>query len=158
MQRCGTRSLIDIPSDFLQKILPLCRGRSMSEATLTSPLPANQDSSVSYVLRAREHLDEHWARNVPLDELANVAGVSKFHLARRFAAVVGMPPHAYQNRLRVQRAMAMLREGASVYQVALRTGFSDASHLCRHFKRFAGTTPGRFARGHDPRGVSARRG
>ncbi|HYW08805.1 MAG TPA: AraC family transcriptional regulator [Longimicrobium sp.] len=129
----------------------------MSEATLTSPLPANQDPSVSYVLRAREHLDEHWARNVPLDELADVAGVSKFHLARRFASVVGMPPHAYQNRLRVQRAMTMLREGASVYQVALRTGFSDASHLCRHFKRFAGTTPGRFARGHDPQGVGARR-
>jgi AraC-like DNA-binding protein len=42
--------------------------------------------------------------------------------------------------------MEMLRGGTSVQDAAVRTGFSDASHLCRHFKRFAGTTPGRFAR------------
>jgi AraC-like DNA-binding protein len=99
-----------------------------------------------YVSRARAYLDEHWIRNVPLDELAGVAGVSKFHLARRFTEAVGIPPHTYQNRVRVERAMEMLRDGVSVQDAAVRTGFSDASHLCRHFKRFTGTTPGRYAR------------
>jgi AraC-like DNA-binding protein len=106
------------------------------------------------VARARAHLDEHWIRNVSLDELATVAGVSKFHLARRFADAVGLPPHTYQNQVRVNHAMEMLRDGVSVQDAAVRTGFSDASHLCRHFKRFTGTTPGRYARG---RGTGAAR-
>jgi len=108
-----------------------------------------------YVAQARAFLDEHWVRNVSLDELAGFVGVSKFHLARRFTDAVGLPPHTYQNRLRVQHAMSMLRGGTSVQDAAVRTGFSDASHLCRHFKRFTGTTPGRFARGQEPSKVDA---
>jgi AraC-like DNA-binding protein len=112
-----------------------------------APLSSAGDGRAApYVSRARAYLDEHWIRNVPLDELAGVAGVSKFHLARRFTEAVGVPPHTYQNRVRVNRAMEMLRDGVSVQDAAVRTGFSDASHLCRHFKRFTGTTPGRFAR------------
>lgn len=119
--------------------------------TAPHPTPTASDSesrSAPYVARARAFLEEHWIRNVPLDELATVAGVSKFHLARRFTEAVGLPPHTYQNQLRVNRAMDMLRDGVSVQDAAVRTGFSDASHLCRHFKRFTGTTPGRFARGN----------
>ena len=119
----------------------------------THPTPAEPESegrTASYVSRARAFLEEHWIRNVPLDELAQVAGVSKFHLARRFTEAVGLPPHTYQNQLRVNRAMEMLRDGVSVQDSAVRTGFSDASHLCRHFKRFTGTTPGRYARGRSP--------
>jgi len=116
-------------------------------APQTAPLSPDGDGRAApYVSRARAYLDEHWIRNVPLDELAGVAGVSKFHLARRFTEAVGVPPHTYQNRVRVNRAMEMLRDGVSVQDAAVRTGFSDASHLCRHFKRFTGTTPGRFAR------------
>ena len=101
------------------------------------------------VARARAYLEEHWDRNVPLDELAATCGVSKFHLTRQFARIVGVPPHAYQNRLRVNRACELLNQGVPVGEVARRTGFADASHLSRHFKRATGTTPGRFAaRGH----------
>ncbi|HEU0052873.1 MAG TPA: AraC family transcriptional regulator [Longimicrobium sp.] len=97
------------------------------------------------VVRARAYLEEHWSRNVPLDELAAACGLSKFHLTRQFARVVGVPPHAFQNRLRVARAAELLREGVPVGEVARRTGFADASHLSRHFKRATGTTPGRYA-------------
>ena len=129
--------------------------------TDTAPHPTSTDSdsdgrATPYVARARAHLDENWIRNVSLDELATVAGVSKFHLARRFTEAVGLPPHTYQNQVRVNRAKEMLREGISVQDAAVRTGFSDASHLCRHFKRFTGTTPGRFARGRTAGSARAR--
>lgn len=127
--------------------------------TASHPAQAESEQETSaapYVNRARAFLDEHWIRNVPLDELADVAGVSKFHLARRFTESVGLPPHTYQNRLRVNRAMEMLRDGVSVQDAAVRTGFSDASHLCRHFKRFTGTTPGRFARGRSSSATAQR--
>lgn len=109
------------------------------------------------VALARAYLEEHWDRNVSLDELARAAGLSKFHLTRRFARSVGVPPHAYQNQLRVHHAADMLRRGLPVGEAARRAGFCDASHLSRHFKRALGTTPGRYLRDHAHAGAARSR-
>lgn len=58
-----------------------------------------------------------------------------------------MSPYAYLTQIRVQRAMELLKSGASVAVTAQRVGFTDQSHLTRKFKRFAGITPAAFARG-----------
>ena len=128
---------------------PFAHGPSLSRKPPLAPgAPARGNGRAETrgcVERARAYLDEHWDRNVPLDELAAAAGASKFHLSRRFATEVGCPPHAYQNRVRVRRACELLRAGAGVGETARRAGFSDASHLSRHFKRQMGTTPGQYA-------------
>jgi AraC-like DNA-binding protein len=97
------------------------------------------------VARARDYLVEHYAENVSLDELAGVANLSPFHFSRVFSEELGMPPHAFQIQLRVERAKALLREGWAIPQVASHTGFADQSHLTRHFKRLAVVTPGQYA-------------
>ena len=58
----------------------------------------------------------------------------------------GLPPHQYVIARRVERARQLLQAGTnlSLAEVALRAGFSDQSHFCRHFKRLVGVTPGRF--------------
>jgi len=68
--------------------------------------------------RAREYIHSHYAAEVSLHELATVAGLSPFHLARSFEREVGQPPH--------------------LYLVAVST--------MRRFKRLLGITPGQFAR------------
>jgi len=95
--------------------------------------------------RALEYLEEHYARTVPLDELARESGLGKFHLVRAFKHEVGLPPHAYQTRLRVARAMELLRRGRSISHAAYSVGFAAQSHLHRHFKRILGVTPGEYA-------------
>jgi AraC-like DNA-binding protein len=96
------------------------------------------------VRRARELLQERWADNVQLDELVTVSGVGRFHLIRAFHAAMGLPPHAYQIRIRVTRAMTLIRLGMPLVEVALHTGFADQSHLTRHFTRVVGVSPGRY--------------
>lgn len=93
---------------------------------------------------AREYLEDNVARNVSLEELARLANLSPYHLARAFAAEIGLPPHAYQTQARVQRARDLLLRGWPIAQAAQRTGFSDQSHLTRHFKRLVGVPPGRY--------------
>ena len=97
------------------------------------------------VRRARRHLEERWAQPVRLEELAAVAGLSRFELARAFRAQVGLPPHAFQLDLRVRRARALLAAGEPPVAVAAACGFADQSHLHRVFKRAVGVTPGRYA-------------
>ena len=77
-----------------------------------------------------------------LAALADEAGMSLFHFAREFARTVGVPPHDYVVRRRVDRAIVLLSFPAlTVADVAHRAGFADASHLARHMRRITGTTP-----------------
>lgn len=98
------------------------------------------------VARVRMHLQQHVSRNVTLGELSQAVNMSAFHLLRLFRDATGAPPHTYLNQLRIVRAKALLREGCPIADVASAAGFSDQSHLTRHFKRTVGVTPGQFVR------------
>lgn len=98
------------------------------------------------VARAKAFLHERYNESVNLAELSAVAGLSPFHLLRTFATQVGIPPHAYQIRLRVERARTLLRAGVPPANAALFVGFADQSHLTRHFRRTLHITPSRYVR------------
>lgn len=98
------------------------------------------------VEKARRYLCEHFDRQVTLDELATVAGLSRFHLLRSFVRQVGAPPHTYQIHLRIERARALLQAGIPSSVVAPMTGFADQSHFTRHFRQVMCVTPTRYAK------------
>ncbi|MEX3687742.1 AraC family transcriptional regulator [Paraburkholderia sp. BR14263] len=77
-------------------------------------------------------------------DLAQAVGLSPFHATRLFTQATGLPPHAWRTQLRLQRALAPLREGATVAEVAAASGFTDQSHFTRHFRRMFGVPPGRW--------------
>jgi AraC-like DNA-binding protein len=99
------------------------------------------------IQRARDYLTDNYARNVTLEELAQVTQLSAFHLNRAFCREVGLPPHAFQIQVRILRARSLLRQGATISGSAVETGFADQSHLTRHFKRLAVVTPGQYQDG-----------
>jgi AraC-like DNA-binding protein/mannose-6-phosphate isomerase-like protein (cupin superfamily) len=81
---------------------------------------------------------------VDIAALARHTGYSREEFTRRFVKRVGMPPHAHRLIHRLNRARALLRSGEPVAMVAAETGFSDQSHLGRHFRRVFGTSPGAY--------------
>lgn len=103
------------------------------------------------VALARDYLEAHLEENVNLDDLARLTNLSPFHLLRVFRREMGLPPHAYLTQLRIVQAKRLLAAGMSLPEVAQATGFSDQSHLTRHFKRQVGVSPGRYAGGSRPR-------
>jgi transcriptional regulator GlxA family with amidase domain len=109
----------------------------------SSPNPVRRERGA--VKLVREYLEDNYAENVSLEQLARLASLSTFHLARVFAQEVGLPPHAYQLGVRLARAKGLLLRGRPVAQTAFETGFADQSHLTRHFKRLVGIPPGRYA-------------
>jgi AraC-like DNA-binding protein len=98
------------------------------------------------IQRARAYLHEHFNESVSLDELSAIAGLSPFHLVRSFTRRFGLPPHAYQIHVRVERARALLTTGMPPVQVASSVGFADQSHFTRHFRRINNVTPANYAR------------
>ncbi|NMO23303.1 AraC family transcriptional regulator [Pyxidicoccus fallax] len=86
-------------------------------------------------------------RDWSVDELARRAGTSRATLARRFAAEVGMAPHAYLTRLRMQEAAVQLRQGdEGLAAIAARVGYDSEFAFNRAFRRFMGMPPGVYRR------------
>ena len=96
--------------------------------------------------RICEYIESHLEQKIMLEGLAAMAGLSTHHFARGFNQSVGIPPHSYLLSRRLERAERMLRETQlPLSEIAVATGFSDQSHLARHFRRRTGMSP-RLAR------------
>ncbi len=98
------------------------------------------------VLRARDFLHDNPLRNVSLEELAQVAGLSAFRLCHAFQQEIGLPPHEYHLQVRIMQAKVFIARDLPLAQVAEQTGFYDQSRFGRYFKRYIGTTPGYYAK------------
>lgn len=97
------------------------------------------------VERTRALIESCLAEGLSLEELAEEAGVSRSHFARRFRAEVGVSPHRYQSQLRIERAKAMLRESQmTLVDIAMELGFCSQSHFTQAFRAHEGVTPRRY--------------
>ncbi len=101
----------------------------------------------SAVRQVRAVLEDDFARNVTLEELAHLTDLNAFTLLRSFRRAYGLPPHAYQLQVRLRHAKRWLQQGEAPAQVALRAGFADQSHLGRHFRKAFAVTPQQYRLG-----------
>lgn len=101
-------------------------------------------SAHAAVRRACDFLHAHYASDVSLEELATIAGLSRFHFCRVFGKEMGVSPSVYQIQLRIAHAKKLLLQGIPIATVASLTGFYDQSHFGWHFKRLVGVTPGSY--------------
>jgi AraC-like DNA-binding protein len=82
---------------------------------------------------------------IGLDDLANVAGVSRFHFHRQFRKSLGVTPHEYVLRVRIERAKGLLTDSdLSVGEVSGAVGFADQSHFSNTFRKLTAMTPRSF--------------
>lgn len=91
---------------------------------------------------AMGYLEAHMPARVELATLARLAGLSQSHYCRAFKASTGLAPYQWQLQARVARAKhLLLNTNGCLEDVAEATGFADAVHLGRTFRRMTGATP-----------------
>lgn len=105
-------------------------------------------ATAAALARVQAHIEANLHRAMDLDELAQVAGMSRFHFCRVFSSRQGAAPHQYILSQRIELAKRLLwseggdgRAAPAVLEVALACGFSSASHFSSQFKRHVGKTP-----------------
>ncbi len=109
------------------------------------------------IRRVLRYIDDQPNSRIALEELADVAGVSRFHFCRVFKRELGTTPASYVERARIERAKTLIRSGQwSLAEVAHEIGFSDQSHFTRRFQSHERCTPAAYAREYGRRSPSRR--
>ncbi|HVX03973.1 MAG TPA: AraC family transcriptional regulator [Rhodanobacteraceae bacterium] len=97
--------------------------------------------------RACELMDAHLDGGIALHWVAAECGLSISHFARAFRQSVGVTPHAWLMRRRVDAALSLMRDRQRpLSEIALMTGFADQSHFTRVFTKIVGVSPGGWRR------------
>ena len=105
------------------------------------------DDVLVHLRRARDHADRHYAEPLDLDELAAVAGLSKYHFLRLFKATYAVTPADYVSRRRIERAQDLLRAtNLTVTEVCHAVGFTSLGSFSSRFRAVVGATPSDFQR------------
>lgn len=121
-------------------------GRNHLELVETDSI--NQSKKKEYAgkfMAVCNYIDEHFAEELSLEEVASFAGFSKFHFSRLFKQFTNVSFYKYVNQQRIAHAEELLSNpDLSVTQIAIQCGFSSTSSFIRMFKQLKNCTPTDF--------------
>ena len=124
--------------------LPQVEERLLEELTLLSGRRGGEGGGPLAELRAR--LEREPELPYSLEDMAELACMSKYHLVRAFRREAGLTPHRFQLQNRVRKGQRLLAGPATVAEAAAAAGFCGQSHFDRQFKRLVGLTPAAYKR------------
>jgi AraC family transcriptional regulator len=138
----GEQIAPQIMRDAAQRLAEPIGERALVLSRISAARPAKRRELFQRLERVRSFFHEHVDRALTLAEAAEVAALSRFHLARYFRAAYGESPMAYHRRLRLDHAADLIdRSDAPLALIAERAGYSDAVALCHAFQRQFGRSP-----------------
>jgi AraC family transcriptional regulator len=106
------------------------------------------DAYVHRFQKTLEYIDTHLSDDLSLDRLSRIAAFSKHHFLRQFSELFGLGIYQYVQLNRLKRASYRLafRQGQSVIDIALESGYDSPESFARAFKKSTGQTPTEFRR------------
>jgi AraC family transcriptional regulator len=99
------------------------------------------------IKRVTGYMTDRLDQEIGLDELAAIAGLSRFHFCTAFRLATGQTPHQWLTALRISRARRLLAEPVlPITEIALAVGYQTPSSFAASFRKIAGITPSEFRR------------
>ncbi|NEU71967.1 helix-turn-helix domain-containing protein [Hassallia byssoidea VB512170] len=101
--------------------------------------------STHQLKRAIEYINDNLSKDVSLNDLAAVVGMSMYYFVQMFKQSTGCTPYQYILQCRVERAKHLLRTtNLPIVEIALQVGCSNQSHFAKLFKKLTQTTPKKY--------------
>jgi AraC-like DNA-binding protein len=98
-------------------------------------------ANLAHLRRARDLIDREYARPLDVPTMAARALMSPAHFSRQFRAAYGETPYNYLMTRRIERAMALLRDGMSVTDACMAGGSTSLGSFSARFTEIVGETP-----------------
>lgn len=128
-------------SDILAQILEIAdelEGRQIEKKM--------EEGAHSGVLdRAVEYVEENYHKELTLQKVAELVGISGGYLSTLFSQYIGEGFVDYLNRIRIEHACDYLKQKYfKTYEIAYKVGFRDEKYFTRVFKKIMGMTPSEY--------------
>ena len=105
----------------------------------------------------KQLMDEHFAKPITLEWLADQAHISKYHLSHSFRRQYAVSPIQYLNKRRLQEAEHLLTHTThSLSEIGNMIGFSSASYFSQAFKHHTGMSPSEYRSKQKPKAAPER--
>ena len=115
-----------------------------STAIVTTNVSGGLPSS-SKLRQVIDYIQSNLERDLSLAQLANVAHVSSHHFGKLFKQSMGLTPHQYVLKCRIERAKKLLGDRKlTLTEISLATGFCHQSHFTNAFHRYTTLTPRQY--------------
>jgi len=107
----------------------------------------NNKTYLPTVHKVLQFMEENYQRNFLMKEMADYVNLSPDYVTRQFKNAVGLSPAEYLLNFRIAKAMEKLKTtDIPISDIAVSSGFGDASNFSRQFKQVIGITPTVFRR------------
>jgi AraC-like DNA-binding protein len=103
--------------------------------------------NLAHLRRARDLIDREYAKPLDVPTMGQRALMSPAHFSRQFKAAYGETPYGYLMTRRIERAMALLREGVSVTDACMAVGCTSLGSFSSRFTEIVGVTPSVYRSG-----------
>ncbi len=97
--------------------------------------------NLAHLRRARDLIDRDYAKPLDVPTMATRALMSPAHFSRQFKAAYGETPYSYLMTRRIERAMALLRDGMNVTDACMAVGCTSLGSFSSSFAEIVGETP-----------------
>lgn len=108
--------------------------------------PVETNGQVETVRLALGYIRDHYEDEITLESLSKQFGYSSYHFSRLFNAYIGVGLKQYVNSVRLEAAIEQLKDGKSVTDAALDSGFNSMRSFYREFFAKFGQTPQQYVR------------
>lgn len=156
----GKIKLSDRLQEFVLSLLHFCPGASSSRLrkkaiekllesvlyAVTSYVLEESPQNVGHIVvqKALNYMQMNVMRNLTLQELCHMIGVSQEYFIRLFKKEYNSPPMKYFAELRLYKSLTFLINGWSIHDIVCKMDFYNDSYYCKLFKNTFGVTPGKY--------------
>lgn len=121
----------------------------LTQLDITDSKNSKNDEIAPEFKKLNDWLKENFNKNISLENMAKIVGLSTSHFRALFKKQFGISPGNYLLNIRMSEAARMLRETViPIKQIAKLTGYSDIIHFYHLFKSTYGTTPKEYRNRH----------
>lgn len=139
-----------IQSRFLEILVTVGRSHAETVQQSFSAKDTKQKEYLEKFMYVSNYINEHFAEDLTLENVAALAGFSKYHFTRLFRQYADTSFYKYLNQKRIAHAKTLLfNPDLSVLEVAMQSGFASQSAFLRMFKQINGCTPTEFRKMYD---------
>ena len=139
-----------IYSRFMRILVDIGRLHGALKHPVSDASNSRQKDYLDKFLYITNYINEHFAENLSLEQVADLAGFSKYHFTRLFKQYTDTSFYKYLNQKRIDYAKTLLLDpDLPVIDVALQCGFSSLSAFLRMFKQLNNCTPTEFRNMYD---------